>query len=207
VPVLKPGKPAGSGSSYWPILLLSPAAKVLERLLLPMVTEALPKSISQHGFAPANSCTAALLLIAMRVTIGFNDDKPASSSAFCAVEISKAFYSINPTLLIEHIVASTLHPSLIRWLSAYIRGRTAYCTYGSALSPLMVLRLGVPQGSVLSPALFNFFCSNCPTFSPFMLPTSLPLNPVLIFLRSAGNCKIVFLLFLIGQIRRNCPLS
>jgi hypothetical protein len=38
VPILKPGKPAGDGSSYRPFSLLCPAVKVLEKLLLPQVT-------------------------------------------------------------------------------------------------------------------------------------------------------------------------
>jgi hypothetical protein len=125
VPVLKPGKSADSGSSYRPILLLSPAAKVFER---PMVTEALPKSSSQHGFAPAHSCIMALLPIATRVAFGFNNFKLVRRSAFCAMDNSKAFNSRNHTLLIEQIAVSTLHPNLIRWLSAYIRGRTATAT-------------------------------------------------------------------------------
>jgi hypothetical protein len=48
IPVLKPGKPASEGASYRPILLLSPAVKVLELLLLPYVTADLPKAPSQH---------------------------------------------------------------------------------------------------------------------------------------------------------------
>jgi hypothetical protein len=44
VPVLKPGKPANEGSSYRPISLLCPAMKVVERLLFPIITSALPKS-------------------------------------------------------------------------------------------------------------------------------------------------------------------
>jgi hypothetical protein len=69
VRVLKPGKPANVGSSYRPISLLCPAAKVLERLFLPSVTAYLPKSVSQHGFSPLHSCTSALLPIATRVAI------------------------------------------------------------------------------------------------------------------------------------------
>jgi hypothetical protein len=126
VPVLKP--------SYRPIFLLSPAVKVLEHLLLPDVVAALPKSSAQHGFAPAHSCVTALLPIIKKVAIGFNGPAPASRSALCAVNISKAFNSINHILLLEQIAASPLHPNLVRWLAAYIRGRTAHCIYGSAKS-------------------------------------------------------------------------
>jgi hypothetical protein len=64
-------------------------------------------------------------------------------------------------LLIDQISNSTLHPILVRWLAAYLCGQTASCAYGAAKSTSMILRTGVPQGLVLSPALFNFFVSDC----------------------------------------------
>jgi hypothetical protein len=99
-PIQKPGKPTDLGPSYRPISLLSPAVKVL-----PIVTAALPKSNTQHGFAPDHSCTTTLLPIATKVV---------------------------------------------------------RCLYGTALSSRMIIHTVVPQGSVLSPALFNFFTSDCP---------------------------------------------
>jgi hypothetical protein len=50
IPVPKPGKSADQGLSYRPIFLLSPAIKVLERLLLPSLTSTLYAAPSQHGF-------------------------------------------------------------------------------------------------------------------------------------------------------------
>jgi hypothetical protein len=79
------------------------------------------------------------------------------------LDISKAFDAIDHTLLIEKIADSALHPNLIRWLNAYISGRKAWCVYNGAISRQFILRSGVPQGSVLSPALFNFFVSDCPS--------------------------------------------
>jgi hypothetical protein len=168
VPVLKPGKPADMGSSYCPISLLCPSAKFLERLLLLLITDALPKSSTQHGFAPQHSCTTALLLIVTRIAIGFNDPKPVRHTATCALDISKAFNLIDHTLLIKQISATDLHSNLMRWLATYIRGCTARCTYNSALFAPMILRFGIPQGSVFSPALFNFFASDCPGHPNFL---------------------------------------
>jgi hypothetical protein len=81
----------------------------------------------------------------------------------CAVDISKAFDAINHVLLIEMISGTDLHPNLVRWLKACITGRKALCMYGSKTSSQFILRSGVPHGSVLSPAIFNFYVSDCLT--------------------------------------------
>ena len=50
IPLLKPGKPAEESSSYRPVSLLCPAIKILERIILPSLTEHLPIPDIQHGF-------------------------------------------------------------------------------------------------------------------------------------------------------------
>jgi hypothetical protein len=137
-------------------------------MLLPFIISSLPKSDTQHGFAPCYSYTSALLTIITSVVIDFNDAKPVCRSTMCAVNISKAFDAINHDLLMDQISSSSLILNLVRWLAAYICGRSAKCVYGSATSAPMVLRSGLPQGSVLSPGQFNFFVSGCPEFAALL---------------------------------------
>jgi hypothetical protein len=165
IPLLKPGKLSELSSSYHPISLLSLVVKLLERLLHPAVTAALPKHESQHGYDTMHLTVMALLQISKAVAIGFNGTKPALPSAVVAIDISKAFNSVDHTLLIEEISGSDLHSNFVRWLSAYLRGRTVRCSYNGALSPPRNIHSGVLQGSVLSPALFNFFVSDCPALA------------------------------------------
>ena len=42
VPILKPDKDPGQGTSYRPISLLSPIAKTLEKIILPHITQNIP---------------------------------------------------------------------------------------------------------------------------------------------------------------------
>ena len=57
---------------------------------------------------------------------------------------------------------TTLPSNVLRWLSCYLHGRSASCQYRQARSSFRSVRAGVPQGSVISPCLFNFFVSNYP---------------------------------------------
>jgi retron-type reverse transcriptase len=99
------------------------------------------------------------------VAIGFNDPKPVHPSALCAIDISKAFNTVNHTILLVQISASSLNSNLVRWLAAYLRGRFAHCVWNSATSTPRIIYSGVSQGSCLSPVLSNFFVSYCPTLA------------------------------------------
>ena len=164
IPLLKPGKPPSLGPSYRPISLLCPAVKVLERLLLPELNR-LPLAPSQHGFRGRRSTTTALLPLADQVAEAFNQPRPPSRVVTMSIDLSKAFDTISHTKLISALIDSPLRPNTVRWLSAYLRGRRSTCRYNHASSPHRRTRAGVPQGSCLSPILFNFFVSRYPQSS------------------------------------------
>ena len=86
------GKPWEQGRS---ISLLRPAVKILERLILPSIVEALGTRPSQLDFKLRHSTALALLPISARVVSGFNQRKPPSRTITIAVDISKAFYTIS----------------------------------------------------------------------------------------------------------------
>jgi len=55
---------------------------------------------------------------------------------------------VNHTKLIRTLTISCLRNNTKRWLSTYLKGRTASCRYNSTLSPSFHARVGVPQGYV-----------------------------------------------------------
>ena len=168
VPIPKPDKPRKLSSSYRPISLLCPAAKVLERLLLPYLDLHLPLSEAQHGFRKNRSTTTALLPLTHQIATGFNQPKPPHRTVAMSLDLSKAFDIVDQTLLLSTIANTSLDSNIVRWLAAYLRGRTATCRYHQTTSPQRNVRCGVPQGSVISPCLFNFFVSSYPNTSPLL---------------------------------------
>lgn len=160
IPILKPEKPADQPGSYRPISLLCPEIKVLERLLLPSLNAALSPSPSQHGFRGQRSCVTALLPLATKIAHGFNAPKPATRTGLLCVDLSKAFDVVAHHQLLDKVAGSPLHRNLKRWLSAYLRDRKIRCLFQGAKSKWKKIKMGVPQGSVISPVLFNFFVND-----------------------------------------------
>ena len=122
----------------------------------------MPLAPSQHGFRPTRSTTTALLPLAHTVAAGFNQKKPPHRTVAMAIDFTKAFDSIPHDLLIRRITESDLHANIKRWLSTYLRGRTAACLYQRARSRVRCIRAGVPQGSIISPCLLNAFVTDFP---------------------------------------------
>jgi hypothetical protein len=162
VPIPKPGKPEDVSTGYWPISFLFTAIKVLEHLLLPYCVESLHSATTQHGYKASHSTTTAMLPIVTAIATGFNKPKPASRTALVLLDISKAFYAVDHTLLMEKISATDLHLNIMRWLVTYPRGQTAVCLFQGAMSSEHRCHSGVPQGLVLLPHLFNFFVKDFP---------------------------------------------
>ena len=162
VPLLKPGKPKEQGTSYRPISLLCPASKLMERLMFRFISPHLQISETQHGFRAGRSTTTALLPLVHQVASGFNQFLPPRRTVAMAVDFSKAFDTVNHTSLLRSIHESSMDANTVRWLCTYLRGRTASCIYNGSESSSVILHQGVPQGSCLSPMLFNAYVSSYP---------------------------------------------
>ncbi|KAF2345802.1 Reverse transcriptase domain, partial [Trinorchestia longiramus] len=81
---------------------------------------------------------------------------------------SKAFDTVPQPQLISQISSLPLNHHIVRWLVCYLKGRSAKCSYQHHLSSSRPVLAGVPQGSVISPAIFNLFVSDYPPTAPLI---------------------------------------
>ena len=162
IPIPKPGKDTSQGTSYRPISLLCPAAKVMESLFLPTINKFLLPAQDQHGFRREHSTTSALLQLTTDIAGGFNQRKPPDRTVCVAVDLSAAFDTVCHNNLLSKINRSQLPPATARWLSCYMRGRQAKTCFRGVKSTSRKVNTGVPQGSKLSPSLFSFYIADMP---------------------------------------------
>ena len=102
IPIPKHGKDTSIGTSYRPISLLSPAAKVLESdsAHYQQISTTCSRST---WFRPDHSTTSALLQMTTDIAMGFNQRKPPDQIICVTVDLSAAFDTVCHNNLLSKI--------------------------------------------------------------------------------------------------------
>ena len=146
VPIPKPNKDTDKSTPYRHISVLSVIAKTLEKSFLPYITSNTPM---QHGYKIQNSTVTVLHTLNNTVAQGFNQMAPPTRTITVALDMSKAFDTINIHTLIRKLLQTKIPGTIIKLIANY-NERKAYTTYIKHTSRQHQFKTGVSQGGVIS---------------------------------------------------------
>ena len=151
IAILKPGKDFSIPKNYRPISLLCHTYKLYERMILNRIAPAIEQHLikEQAGFRSGKSCTSQLLNLTQQ------EEDMITGTAF--VDLSAAYDTVNHRLLIQKLYNTTLHSQLCRVIQNLLSDRRFYVELNNERSRWRIQKNGLPQGSVLSPTLFNIY--------------------------------------------------
>ena len=89
-----------------------------------------------------------------------NLDRGNCSARLFFADFRKAFDLIDHNILLHKLSGFDVHNALLRWVAAFLEGRTQFISLMDAASTARVLNGGVPQGTRLGPLLFSIMVND-----------------------------------------------
>ena len=163
IPVLKEGDPE-KPNNYHPISPLPALSKLCEHIalnqLMPYLVENDRLSAHQSGNIKWHFTETSLICTSDRILTAIDQKK---TSAVVLLDMSKAFDRVNHDILLKKLQDVGLSPSTILWFKSYLSNRYRAVRINTALSEPLLMRYGVPQGSILSPLFFTAYTNDLPS--------------------------------------------
>lgn len=160
VPIFKDGQ-RDDPSNYRPITLTSCVAKVFESIIDKRLSrrDAKDKTISdlQGGFRKGKGTNEHLFLLSEIVEKAREKSKPLY---VCMIDIKKAYDTVWREGMLLKLWKNGIRGKMWKVIDALHEDVKARVQVDSMLSRLFALQVGVRQGSVVSPALFNHFVND-----------------------------------------------
>lgn len=113
----------------------------------------------QFGFRPGHSSVHALRYLTDAIRAAF---RAGLTTAALYFDVAKAFDSVWHNGLIHKMIQLGFSDYIIRLTASYLKDRRFEVHIGESISQRRNIPFGVPQGSVLSPSLYNIFVHDIP---------------------------------------------
>lgn len=167
IPLLKAGKPPGRAESYRPVSLTSCVGKLFERLVQSRLcwfleeNRCLPDCMT--GFRKGLSAQDNIL----ELTSSLENSKLKRRNAVVVfLDVERAYDGVPLSSVLRRLTELGLTGKIQNFLGNFLTGRRIKVRDGSIVSNPRVVYRGLPQGSVLSPILFNLVMAKLPQHIP-----------------------------------------
>ncbi len=160
IPILKPKKDSSLPASYRPISLTSALCKVMETMVTARLKFHLERKnsigITQSGFRNHRSTIdqlARLETVIKNAFIGKGRKRQHVLAVF--LDLEKAFDLMWTKGAIRQLIKKGIRNRMLVWIDNFLTGRKIRVRVGAEHAEHEIIDNGSPQGSVISPILFN----------------------------------------------------
>ncbi|GFV70768.1 probable RNA-directed DNA polymerase from transposon BS [Trichonephila clavipes] len=169
-PINKPGKNKKFPDSYRPISLLSSLSKIAEHIILNRINQFINDTNflnpNQYGFIKQLSTYHPLLGLTEQISAGFQRGR---STGAVFLDIQKAFDRVWISGFIYKLITNNFPAPLIHIINSYLVNRIFKVRVNNTFSLPHRVNIGVTQGSLLGPVLFNIYLNDIPSHPQTML--------------------------------------
>lgn len=158
-PILKPNNDPNHPSSYRPISLMSCVYKTLERIIKFRLEHWLEsKNVmppTQFGFRKSKSAIDAVNYLVTDIELELSSDKYLIASF---IDIKSAYDNVDLNILHQKLLQLGIPYYFASRTINLFKNRSLFIRVNGKLLGPRIANSGLPQGSVLSPLLFNIYC-------------------------------------------------
>ena len=152
-----------TAKNYRPVSLLSVVSKVFEKLVNNRIVDHLEEcdlfSDFQYGFRSSRSTADLLTVVSDRIARASNR---AGATRAVALDLSKAFDRVWHAGLLHKLNSYGISGEIFGLISSFLSNRWLQVVLDAKSSQEYPVNAGVPQGSILCPALFLLYINNLP---------------------------------------------
>ncbi len=156
IPIHKMGKDPKEESSYRPVSLTSHMCKSMEAMVTRRLNHHLETgghiSPDQSGFRKGHSTTDHIVRLEHEIRMAQLQKKYLAA---IFLDFSKAFDMVWHNGVLQKLANKGVKGRMANFIQSFLKNRSLSVRVGTTISDTMPLQNGTPQGSIISPTLFN----------------------------------------------------